>query len=98
MARARARSGLLAADRRGSQGIGDDQGRDASPNGDVLVEQILENRNTPSPEDALKMIASLPPIRRSKVLNIRRQIAAGSYEVANRLDQAIDRVLESLTA
>ncbi len=66
--------------------------------GDVLVEQILENRNPTSREQVMERIESLPPIRRSKVLDIRRPIAEGTYEVANRLDKAIDRVLESLTA
>ena len=50
-------------------------------------------------EEALKKrIASLPPIRQNKVLDIRRQIADGTYEVADRLVSSVDRVLESLTA
>jgi hypothetical protein len=50
-----------------------------------------------SQEEALKRIASLPTLRRGKVLDIRRQIADGTYEVGHRLDQAIDRLLELLT-
>jgi hypothetical protein len=41
-------------------------------------------------------ITFLPDIRRDKVLNIRRQLTEGTYEVADRLDGAIDRVLEAI--
>jgi hypothetical protein len=58
---------------------------------------VLGNRNTTSHEEALKRITSLPPIRQGKVLDIRRRIAAGTYEVGDRLDRAIDRLLEVLT-
>jgi anti-sigma28 factor (negative regulator of flagellin synthesis) len=57
----------------------------------------LANRNTTSQEEALKRIASLPPTRRNKVRDIRRQIAAGTYKVGERLDGAMNRVLETLT-
>ena len=98
MARARALSRHLSTDRRRSQDAGNDQGQDASPNRDIWVEQVLENQHTTSQEEALKRIASLPHILQGKVLDIRRQIADGTYEVADRLDQSIDRILESLTA
>ncbi len=94
MARARALSRLPSADRRRSQDARNDQGCYASPHGAV---SILENWSTTSHEEALQRIASLPPIRQGKVLDIRRQIADGTYEVADRLDKAIDRVLEALT-
>ncbi|MCL5282555.1 MAG: flagellar biosynthesis anti-sigma factor FlgM [Planctomycetes bacterium] len=45
----------------------------------------------------MKRIAFLPHIRRDKVLNIRRQIMDGTYEVADRFGKTIDRVLEALT-
>jgi len=48
------------------------QGRDTSPDGDVLMEHILENMNTTPPEEVLKRIPSLPPNRQGKVLDIRR--------------------------
>ena len=70
------------------------QGRDAAPMGDPLLEQILENMDMTPPEEVLKRIASLPDIRRGKVLDIRRQLREGTYEVAGRLDRAMDRVLE----
>jgi hypothetical protein len=62
--------------------------------GDPLMEQILENMDMTPPEEVLKRIASLPDIRRGKVLDIRRQLREGTYEVAGRLDRALDRVLE----
>lgn len=93
MARVRALSGLPSAGRRRSRDARYDQGCDASPHGAVLV---LGNRNTTFQEEALKRIASLPPIRQGKVLDIRRQIADGTYELAERLDRAINRVLEAL--
>jgi anti-sigma28 factor (negative regulator of flagellin synthesis) len=88
---------LQATDRRRSENVGIDQGRDTSPTGEVLMEQILENMNTTPQEEVLKRITSLPPIRQGKVLDIRRQIADGTYEVADRLDKSIDGVLEAIT-
>jgi len=62
------------------------------------MEHIFENMNTTPPEEVLKRITSLPPNRQAKVLDIRRQIADGTYQVAARLDTVIDRVLEAITA
>ena len=87
---------LQTTDRRRSQSAGNDQGRDTSPNGDVLMERILANMNTTSQEEVLKRISALPDIRRGKVLDIRRQLTEGTYEVADRLDGVIDRVLEAI--
>ena len=89
---------LRPTDRRRPRDARNDQGRDTSPDGDVLMEHILENMNTTPPEEVLKRITSLPPNRRRKVLDIRRQLTDGTYQVANRLDAVIDRVLEAMTA
>jgi len=62
------------------------------------MERILENMNTTPQEKVLERITSLPDVRRGKVLYIRSRIAEGTYEVADRLDQVIDRVREALTA
>ena len=88
---------LQLTDRCISQNAGNDQGRDTSPNGDVLMEQILENMHSRPWQQLVKKIATMPEIRRGKVLNIRRQLTEGTYEVAGRLDRAIDRVLEAIT-
>jgi anti-sigma28 factor (negative regulator of flagellin synthesis) len=98
MARTAAVMELPPTDLRKSQDAGNDPGRDTSPNGDVFMERVIESMNTTPQEEVLKRIASLPDIRRGKVLSIRRHIADGTYEVADRLYRAIDRVLEAITA
>ncbi len=62
------------------------------------MEQILDNiQNTPLGV-VLKRIASLPEVRREKVLRVRRQITQGRYDVTERLDIALEKVLEDLIA
>ena len=98
MARIAALMELRPTDRRRPQDAGYDPRHGTSPKGDVLMEQILEDLDTTPQEEVLKRIASLPRTRRDKVLDIRRQLTEGTYEVAGRLDRAIDRVLEAITA
>jgi hypothetical protein len=64
---------------------------------DLLMEQILENMNTTPIGQVLKKIASLPEVRREKILHVRRQLTEGKYNLNERLDIALDRVLEDLT-
>ena len=89
---------LQLADPRRSQDARNDQGRDTAPNGDMLMERILGNMKATPQEEVLKRIASLPDIRRGKVLRVRRQVTDGTYEVANQLDEAMGHVLEAITA
>ena len=98
MARIAALMELQPTDRRRSHDARNDQGPDTSPDGSVLMEEILGDLSTTPQEEVLKRITSLPNIRRRKVLDIRRQLMEGTYEVAGRLDRAIDRVLEAITA
>jgi hypothetical protein len=84
-------------DRCKSQGAGNSQGRDAPSRGDGLMERILENMGSTPWEEVSKRIASSPDIRRGKVLSIRRQITESTYQVEDRLDGVIDRVLEAIT-
>ncbi|GAF88736.1 unnamed protein product [marine sediment metagenome] len=65
---------------------------------DLLMEQILENINTTPIGQVLKKIASLPEIRSEKVLDVRRQLTEGQYDLNGRLDVVLDKVLEDLTA
>lgn len=65
---------------------------------DWLMEQILENINTTPIGQVLKRIASLPEVRREKVLDVRQQLNKGNYNLSERLDGALDKVLEDLTA
>ncbi len=77
---------------------GSPQETDLSFDKDLVMEQILENiQNTPLGQ-VLKKIASLPEIRQEKVLHLRRQITEGRYNLSERLDVALDKVLEDLTA
>ncbi|MFA5251744.1 MAG: flagellar biosynthesis anti-sigma factor FlgM [Phycisphaerae bacterium] len=65
---------------------------------DLLMEQILENINTTPIGQVLKKIASLPEVRKEKVLDLRQQLGKGDYTLNERLDAALDKVLEDLTA
>ncbi|RKY23083.1 MAG: hypothetical protein DRP62_06590 [Planctomycetota bacterium] len=64
---------------------------------DLVMEQILENINTTPIGQVLKKIASLPEVRKEKVLDVRRQLTEGKYELNDRLNIALDKVLEDLT-
>jgi hypothetical protein len=65
---------------------------------DLMMEQILENINTTPIGQVLKRIASLPEVRKEKVLDVRRQLTEGRYDLNGRLDVAVDKFLEQLTA
>jgi anti-sigma28 factor (negative regulator of flagellin synthesis) len=65
---------------------------------DAVMEQILESIDTTPIGRVLKQIASLPEVRREKILRLRRQITEGRYDVKERLDLALDKVIEDLTA
>jgi hypothetical protein len=65
---------------------------------DLIMEQILENLNNTPIGQVIQKIASLPEVRRDKILNVRRQLTDGKYDLNERLDIALDKVLEDLTA
>jgi hypothetical protein len=69
-----------------------------APDKDLMMEQILENIHTTPIGQVLKKIASLPEVRKEKILDVRRQLTEGKYDLNERLDVALDRVLEYLTA
>ena len=64
---------------------------------DLVMEQILENVNSTPIGHVLKKIASLPEVRRDKVLDVRQRLTKGQYDLGERLDIALDKVLEDLT-
>ena len=68
-----------------------------TPDEDLVMEQILENINTTPIGQVLRKIASLPEVRREKVLDVRRQLIEGKYDLNERLDVALDKFLEHLT-
>jgi hypothetical protein len=69
-----------------------------TPGEDITMEQILDNINNTSLGQVLKRIASLPDVRREKILRVRRQLTEGKYDLSTRLNVALDKVLEDLTA
>ncbi|MHC4425019.1 MAG: flagellar biosynthesis anti-sigma factor FlgM [Planctomycetota bacterium] len=69
-----------------------------APDKDLMMEQILENIHSTPIGQVLKKIASLPEVRKEKILDVRRQLTEGKYDLNERLDVALDKVLEYLTA
>lgn len=67
------------------------------PDEDLIMEQILENINTTPIGQVLKKIASLPEVRKEKVLDVRQQLTEGKYDLNERLNVALDKVLDDLT-
>lgn len=63
---------------------------------DMLAEELLNNINTTPIGRLLKQIAAMPEIRQEKVSNVRNQLKRGEYDINERLDLALDRVLEEL--
>lgn len=68
------------------------------PDEDALMEEILANINGTPLGQVLRRMASLPEIRRGKVLRLRQEITDGTYDEGELLEVALDRVLEDLTA
>ena len=77
---------------------GDSNNQKLSLDADLLMEQILENINTTPLGNVLKKIASLPEVRQEKILDVRRQLTEGRYDLNRRLDNVLERVLEDLIA
>ena len=62
----------------------------------LLTEDVMKNvRKTPVGQ-LLQKMASMPEIRQDKVLRVRREISGGKYNLNDRLDVAIDNILEEL--
>lgn len=75
----------------------DQLAEDLSADKDLVMEQILENINNTPIGQVLKKLASLPEVRREKVLRVRQQLNDNIYDLNDRLDIALDKVLEELT-
>jgi len=71
---------------------------DLSQDKDLVMEQILDNIHHTPLGQVLKRIASLPEVRQQKVLHLRQQITEGNYDLTERLEVALDKVLEDLIA
>jgi hypothetical protein len=59
-------------------------------------EQLLDHMQSNPLGRLLRLIASLPEVRRDKVLRARREIRENPSDIDSRLDLALDRVLEEL--
>jgi hypothetical protein len=66
------------------------------PDRDMFAEELLNNINTTPIGRLLKQIATMPEIRQEKVSNVRNKLNRGEYNINERLDLALDRVLEEL--
>lgn len=77
-------------------GLTDPPGEDLGAENDLLMERILENIHHTPMGQVLKQIASLPEVRKEKVLDVRRQLTDGEYDLSARLDIALEKVLEDL--
>lgn len=73
------------------------EGSSLAPDKDLMMEQILESIHATPIGQVLRKIASLPEVRQEKVLDVRRQLTEGRYDLNERLDIAIDKVLEKFT-
>ena len=86
----------------GSQASGDNNADEMSEEmlaeQDLLMEEIINNLNNTPVGQVLKKLAALPEVRQQKVLNVRQQLTSGSYDLGERLDVVLDKVLEELTA
>jgi hypothetical protein len=61
---------------------------------DIFAEVFCDNEH---PELNIPGISSLPKDRRNKVVMVRRQLAHGTYNIDERLDNVIDQVFIDLT-
>ena len=77
-----------------SDGLGDHLGIED----DKITEEILENVKKTPVGKLLKQISLMPEVRQEKVLKVRRELSQGNYELNDRLDAAIDNILEELIA
>ena len=65
---------------------------------DDVMEQILAGIGGTPIGQVLQRIAALPEVSQDHVLDVRQRISEGTYDLNDRLDLALDRVLEDLTA
>jgi len=67
----------------------------ASP--DFPTERVIHHLETNPIGRLLKLIAALPEVRYEKIKHARRQLSLSDEALNERLDLALDRVLEELT-
>jgi len=63
---------------------------------DCKTEELLQTGAQTPLGQLLGKMAKLPEVRFEKVLSVRRQICRGQYELDEKLDATIDKMLEEL--
>ena len=56
----------------------------------ISIADVFGNKR---PEITPPMIASLPKVRRKMISRVRQQLAHGTYDINERLDAVLDRIL-----
>jgi len=65
-------------------------------NNDLLMEKILQNITSTPIGKVLKAIAELPDTRKQKIIDVRKRLVEGRYDLGERLDIALEKVLEDI--
>jgi hypothetical protein len=66
--------------------------------GEIITGSIAEAvDDNMRPETTSPIIASLPKVRRKKVIRLRQQLARGTYDLDERLDAVLERILTDIT-
>ena len=90
------RNNWLADQRFNLEPAGESVFEDLIADDDLLMEQILDNMNSTPLGQVLKKIAVMPEVRKQKVLKVRQQLTKGRYNLTERLDLALEKVLDDL--
>jgi hypothetical protein len=90
------RNNWLADQRFNLEPAGESVFEDLIADDDLLMEQILDNMNSTPLGQVLKKIAVMPEVRKQKVLKVRQQLTEGRYNLTERLDLALEKVLDDL--
>jgi anti-sigma28 factor (negative regulator of flagellin synthesis) len=67
-----------------------------NPSDDLRTEEMLQNSPRTPLGQLLDKIAQMPEVRYEKVTTVRRQINMGEYQIDEKLDASIDKLLEEL--
>ena len=81
----------------GSQAIGAPHGpRAAQPTVRPEAAQIADEVNISEAARLVEQVQQLPDIREDRVDAVRRQIAEGTYETSDKLNAAVERLLDEI--
>ena len=65
--------------------------------GESIMGSITDAFGNKRPETTSPIIASLPMVRRKKIIRLRQQLARGTYDLDERLDAVLERILMDIT-